>query len=52
MGYNTYSRYGNICFFSGTNHNGDQPAHLTLKDDDVPRKRNLAIYDGPEARFW
>ena len=36
----------------GTNHNGDQPAHLTLRDDDVPRKRNLALFDGPEARFW
>ena len=38
--------------FIGTNHNGDQPAHLTLKDDEIPRKRNLAIFDGPEARFW
>ena len=38
--------------YSGTNHNGDQPAHLTLRDDDVPRKRNLALFDGPEARFW
>ena len=33
-----------VILISGTNHNGDQPAHLTLKDDDVPRKRNLAIY--------
>jgi electron-transferring-flavoprotein dehydrogenase len=24
---------------------------LTLRDDDVPRKRNLALFDGPEARF-
>lgn len=36
---------------SGTNHEGDQPAHLTLKDDSVPVARNLAIYDGPEQRF-
>ncbi|XP_058460033.1 electron transfer flavoprotein-ubiquinone oxidoreductase, mitochondrial [Malaya genurostris] len=36
---------------TGTNHEGDQPAHLTLKDDTVPVKNNLAIYDGPEARF-
>ena len=35
---------------SGTNHNGDQPAHLTLKNDD--NRRNLDIFDGPEARFW
>lgn len=36
---------------TGTNHEGDQPAHLTLKDDTVPVKTNLAIYDGPEGRF-
>lgn len=36
---------------SGTNHEGDQPAHLTLMDDSVPVNRNLAIYDGPEQRF-
>uniref|UniRef100_A0A3Q3KHM9 Electron transfer flavoprotein-ubiquinone oxidoreductase n=1 Tax=Monopterus albus TaxID=43700 RepID=A0A3Q3KHM9_MONAL len=36
---------------SGTNHEGDQPPHLTLKNDDVPVSRNLAIYDGPEQRF-
>lgn len=35
----------------GTNHEADQPAHLTLKDDTVPVKNNLAIYEGPEARF-
>jgi len=36
---------------TGTNHEGDQPPHLTLKDDSVPVARNLAIYDGPEQRF-
>ncbi|KAL3265896.1 hypothetical protein HHI36_010086 [Cryptolaemus montrouzieri] len=36
---------------SGTNHEGDQPPHLTLMDDTVPVKTNLAVYDGPEARF-
>lgn len=36
---------------TGTNHEGDQPPHLTLKDDTVPVKKNLAIYDGPEQRF-
>ena len=36
---------------TGTNHEGDQPPHLTLKDDAVPIAQNLAIYDGPEARF-
>jgi len=36
---------------SGTNHDGDQPAHLTLKNDNIPKDRNFAIYDGPEQRF-
>ena len=36
---------------TGTNHEADQPAHLTLMDDTVPVKRNLAIFDGPEGRF-
>lgn len=36
---------------TGTNHEGDQPPHLTLKDDTVPVKHNLAVFDGPEGRF-
>ncbi|KAF4104969.1 electron transfer flavoprotein-ubiquinone oxidoreductase, mitochondrial [Onychostoma macrolepis] len=36
---------------SGTNHEHDQPPHLTLKDDSVPVAQNLGIYDGPEQRF-
>ncbi|CAH0560205.1 unnamed protein product [Brassicogethes aeneus] len=36
---------------TGTNHEGDQPAHLTLMDDAAPVKTNLALYDGPEGRF-
>lgn len=36
---------------TGTNHEGDQPAHLTLKDDHIPVDHNLAIYEGPEQRF-
>merc|ERR1711962_1794460 len=36
---------------TGTNHEGDQPAHLTLKDDSVPVDRNHGIFDGPEGRF-
>jgi electron-transferring-flavoprotein dehydrogenase len=36
---------------TGTNHEGDQPPHLTLKDDTVPVKRNLAVFNGPEQRF-
>lgn len=36
---------------TGTNHEGDQPAHLTLKNDEVPVKNNLEIYAGPESRY-
>jgi len=36
---------------SGTNHEDNQPAHLTLKDDSKPVNNNLAVYDGPEQRF-
>lgn len=38
-------------FLSATNHEEDQPVHLTLKDDSVPVAHNLAIYDAPEQRF-
>ncbi|MGH0159501.1 UNVERIFIED_CONTAM: hypothetical protein FKN15_062926 [Acipenser sinensis] len=36
---------------SGTNHEHDQPPHLTLKNDNIPVNNNLALYDGPEQRF-
>lgn len=36
---------------SGTNHESDQPVHLTLKDKNVPVERNFKIFDGPENRF-
>lgn len=38
-------------FLSGTNHEENQPAHLTLKDTAVPVAVNLADYAGPEARY-
>ena len=38
-------------FISNTNHEENQPCHLTLRDDDVPRRINLADFDGPEQRF-
>jgi len=38
-------------FISNTNHEEDQPCHLTLKDDGVPVNTNLVLYDGPEQRF-
>ncbi|KAI6196522.1 hypothetical protein M3Y94_01119300 [Aphelenchoides besseyi] len=36
---------------TGTNHEEDQPSHLTLKNDDIPEEVNLKKYDGPESRF-
>ncbi|MDB5701203.1 MAG: electron transfer flavoprotein-ubiquinone oxidoreductase [Sphingomonadales bacterium] len=38
-------------FISNTNHEEDQPVHLTLKDPDVPITVNLALYDSPEQRY-
>ena len=38
-------------FISNTNHEEDQPVHLTLKDDSVPVATNLALYDAPEQRY-
>ena len=38
-------------FLSSTNHEENQPIHLTLIDDAVPVSVNLNDYDGPEARF-
>jgi electron-transferring-flavoprotein dehydrogenase len=38
-------------YLSNTNHEEDQPAHLTLRNPSVPVEINLANYDGPEARF-
>lgn len=36
---------------TGTFHDHNQPPHLTLLDDSLPVKENLAVYDGPEQRF-
>jgi len=38
-------------FLSGTNHEENQPAHLTLKDASIPISHNLALYDAPEQRY-
>jgi electron-transferring-flavoprotein dehydrogenase len=46
----TFDRLSSV-FISNTNHNEDQPVHLTLKDKEVPVKVNLEIYAGPEARY-
>ena len=38
-------------FLSNTNHEEDQPIHLTLKDSAIPTEVNLALYAGPEQRY-
>ena len=38
-------------FISNTNHEENQPAHLTLKDASVPVNINLHTYAGPEGRY-
>ncbi len=38
-------------FISNTNHEENQPAHLTLRDANVPVALNLARYAGPESRY-
>ena len=37
-------------FLSNTNHEEDQPAHLTLKDSSIPIAVNLVQYDEPAQR--
>ncbi|MBL4836670.1 MAG: electron transfer flavoprotein-ubiquinone oxidoreductase [Kordiimonadaceae bacterium] len=46
----TFDKLSSV-FLSNTNHEEDQPVHLTLKDDTVPVTINLTDYDGPEQRF-
>jgi electron-transferring-flavoprotein dehydrogenase len=38
-------------FLSNTNHEEDQPCHLTLIDDSVPLAKNLPLYDEPAQRY-
>jgi electron-transferring-flavoprotein dehydrogenase len=38
-------------FLSNTNHEEDQPVHLTLKDPSIPVEVNLEDYAGPEQRY-
>jgi len=46
----TFDRLSSV-FLSNTNHEEDQPIHLTLKDAAVPITINLALYDSPESRY-
>ena len=38
-------------YLSSTDHEEDQPCHLTLKDAAVPIVTNLKLYDAPEQRY-
>jgi len=46
----TFDRLSSV-FLSNTNHEENQPAHLTLKDAAIPIKVNLELYDAPETRY-
>ncbi|MDR3452345.1 MAG: electron transfer flavoprotein-ubiquinone oxidoreductase [Rhodoferax sp.] len=46
----TFDRLSSV-FISNTNHEENQPSHLTLRDASVPVNLNLAKYAGPEARY-
>jgi len=46
----TFDKLSSV-FVSNTNHEENQPAHLTLKNNSVPVQINLAKYAGPESRY-
>ncbi len=46
----TFDRLSSV-FISNTNHEENQPPHLTLKNPNVPVEINLAKYAGPESRY-
>jgi electron-transferring-flavoprotein dehydrogenase len=46
----TFDRLSSV-FISNTNHEENQPAHLTLKDPTVPVRVNLPQFAGPEGRY-
>lgn len=46
----TFDRLSSV-FLSNTNHEEDQPCHLTLKDPSIPIAHNLPLYDEPAQRY-
>ncbi|WP_298050054.1 electron transfer flavoprotein-ubiquinone oxidoreductase [uncultured Paenalcaligenes sp.] len=46
----TFDRLSSV-YLSNTNHEEDEPIHLTLKDSSIPVRVNLAEYAGPESRY-
>ncbi|WP_085809047.1 electron transfer flavoprotein-ubiquinone oxidoreductase [Sphingomonas sp. TZW2008] len=46
----TFDRLSSV-FLSNTNHEEDQPVHLTLKDPSIPVEYDLPMYDEPAQRY-
>ncbi|MGD9662791.1 MAG: electron transfer flavoprotein-ubiquinone oxidoreductase [Porticoccaceae bacterium] len=46
----TFDRLTSV-FLSNTNHEEDQPCHLTLKNPDIPISLNLPLFDEPAQRY-
>ncbi|GAB3314347.1 electron transfer flavoprotein-ubiquinone oxidoreductase [Haliea atlantica] len=46
----TFDKLSSV-FLSNTNHEEDQPCHLTLLDPEVPLRDNLPRYDEPAQRY-
>ncbi len=46
----TFDRLSSV-FLSNTNHEEDQPVHLTLRDPDIPITYDLPMYDEPAQRY-
>ncbi|MFA5633395.1 MAG: electron transfer flavoprotein-ubiquinone oxidoreductase [Porticoccaceae bacterium] len=46
----TFDRLTSVAF-SYTNHEEDQPCHLTLKNPDIPISHNLPLFDEPAQRY-
>jgi len=46
----TFDRLSSV-FLSSTNHEEDQPSHLTLADESIPISSNLPAYDEPAQRY-
>ncbi|MGE5199529.1 MAG: 4Fe-4S dicluster domain-containing protein, partial [Rhodospirillaceae bacterium] len=46
----TFDRLSSV-YLSNTSHEENQPSHLVLRDPRIPVAVNLAVYDGPEARY-
>ena len=46
----TFDRLSSV-FLSNTNHEEDQPVHLTLRDPTIPVEYDLPMYDEPAQRY-